>query len=626
MIKKAVILFLFLFVGADFYSQNNEKKKKLAELDSVIIVLNNYQVKDSLKVELLIEVFLRKDRIYNKQDTTYPELAEGLKLAQEINYELGKARALILFADRFNTVTQLDSALIYSLEALEIFEKYSNKEDLMDGYSMLSTIYNKTREYEKSVKMNLKSIELIKNDEQRLSFARLYFSTGKSFEGLEDFDNAIKYYKVAKSISEKYSFQIGSVIADGAIGHIYKDLEEYDKALPLILNALDFSSKSGHNQAIASSHLELGSIYSGLKKHKESIYHFEKSIDIFKGMGSYYELERLYNDLANSYENIGKYNKAIENYKLSANYSDSVNTKEKSEVVSDLQTKYETEKTIKEKKLAEANELISKQKAENSRKISIGAFTFAGVIFLLLFFIFNRLKVIRKQKKELDKAYEMLEKSKRFELAASNLKALKSQMNPHFIFNSLNSIQDLILQKDTDTSYDYIVLFADLVRNTLNYSNNEFISFTKEIEFLEVYLQLENLRFGDDFKFEIETNGIDEIKVPSLIIQPFLENSLKHGLMHKEGLKELSLEFKLEKELICIITDNGVGRAESNRIQKRRGNNTHASFAMGAIKKRLNLLSERFEENFSFEVEDLYDYDIAKGTKITVIIPFEEEF
>ena len=118
-------------------------------------------------------------------------------------------------------------------------------------------------------------------------------------------------------------------------------------------------------------------------------------------------------------------------------------------------------------------------------------------------------------------------------------------MNPHFIFNALNSIQDLILQQDTDASYDYIVMFAELVRNTLNYSNQDFISIEKELEFLKVYLQLEKLRFGDQFNFTIIFKEKESLEVPSLMIQPFIENALVHGLIHRKGKKELPLAPRL---------------------------------------------------------------------------------
>ena len=208
------------------------------------------------------------------------------------------------------------------------------------------------------------------------------------------------------------------------------------------------------------------------------------------------------------------------------------------------------------------------------------------------------------------------------DLLETELKALRSQMNPHFIFNSLNSIQDLILKEDTDASYDYIVLFAELVRNTLNYSNQDFIPFDKEIEFLNVYLSLEKLRFKDEFSYQIETNGIQGILVPSLLVQPFIENALLHGLLHRDGLKKLSIRFELNDELTCVIEDNGVGRAKSREIQERQASG-HKSFALEAINKRLELINHQNSQNAGYRIEDLVTDEKATGTRVTIILPFK---
>jgi ligand-binding sensor domain-containing protein len=224
-------------------------------------------------------------------------------------------------------------------------------------------------------------------------------------------------------------------------------------------------------------------------------------------------------------------------------------------------------------------------------------------------------------KKIRHKNKELIEKQKlKANLLDSELKTLRSQMNPHFIFNSLNSIQDLILKEDTDGSYDYVVLFANLVRSTLNYSNKDFIPIEKELEFLEVYLKLEKLRFGDEFTYEISCIGTEGIEVPSLIVQPFLENALIHGLLHKKGVKTLSISFELSKQLKCVITDNGVGRKRSQEIKERQGVN-HESFALEAIRKRLSILSDKDGNTFGYEVTDLYQDGIPSGTQIEVTIP-----
>ena len=238
------------------------------------------------------------------------------------------------------------------------------------------------------------------------------------------------------------------------------------------------------------------------------------------------------------------------------------------------------------------------------------------IIFSISIASFWQIKKLRKKNKEL------VEKQKlKASLLDSELKTLRSQMNPHFIFNALNSIQDLILKEDTDGSYDYVVLFANLVRSTLNYSNKDFIPIEKEVEFLEVYLKLEKLRFGDEFTYQINYVGTEAIEVPSLIVQPFIENALIHGLLHKDGVKNLVISFELSDQLTCIITDNGVGRKRSSEIQERQGGN-HESFALEAIKKRLAILSNKNGDSFGYVVTDLYQDEMPLGTQIEVTIPY----
>jgi hypothetical protein len=222
-----------------------------------------------------------------------------------------------------------------------------------------------------------------------------------------------------------------------------------------------------------------------------------------------------------------------------------------------------------------------------------------------------------KKKNEILLRNEVMKK----ELVESQLKSIRSQMNPHFIFNSLNSIQALILKKDTEKSYDYIAEFADLVRKTLSYSNQAFIHLSDEIGFLETYLNLEKLRFNDDFHYEINNTNL-EIKIPSLILQPFIENAIIHGLMHKKGPKKLTVNFELGHNLVCIIEDNGIGRTKSKEIYTRR-KKSHNSFSTKAIEERLEMLSRQFEETYGFENIDLYKDGQVAGTQVILNLPFK---
>lgn len=226
-------------------------------------------------------------------------------------------------------------------------------------------------------------------------------------------------------------------------------------------------------------------------------------------------------------------------------------------------------------------------------------------------------------KMELEETRKRLEIEKQFR--ASELKAIRSQMNPHFIFNALNSIQDLVLKGNIENSYSYITMFSNLVRQTLTYSENEFIEFEQEIKLLELYLSLEKLRFKKDFNFEISANNIDDIMLPPFLIQPFIENSLVHGLLHKEGEKKLKITFELNEDLICTIEDNGVGRERARAIQERQ-RKTHDSFSTKAIQKRFEILSNVFNGKFGYTYQDLYEKDEPVGTRTVLVIPVKHQF
>ncbi|MCC7332811.1 MAG: histidine kinase [Flavobacteriales bacterium] len=210
------------------------------------------------------------------------------------------------------------------------------------------------------------------------------------------------------------------------------------------------------------------------------------------------------------------------------------------------------------------------------------------------------------------------------ELNSSKLTAIKSQMNPHFIFNSLNSIQDLILKGDVEHSYSYISTFSNMVRATLNNSEKEFIDVEQEIKLLELYLSLEKLRFKNDFEYEMIYDKNMNILIPPMLIQPFIENALVHGLLHKKGAKKISIRFQLNEVFECIVEDNGIGRKAALAIQSRQ--QRHESFSSKAIKKRFEILSHVYNGIFGFEYEDLEKDGQNMGTRVTMKMPYKDKF
>lgn len=203
------------------------------------------------------------------------------------------------------------------------------------------------------------------------------------------------------------------------------------------------------------------------------------------------------------------------------------------------------------------------------------------------------------------------------QLISSQLTALKAQMNPHFMFNALNSIQDFVISKDVRNSNLYLSKFSTLMRKVLDASGQNQVLLTDEIEMLRLYLDLEQLRFGAEMRYEIECPAdvdADRIFIPSMIIQPFVENAIKHGLLHKKGEKRLSIAFSLGSGLLCTITDNGVGRKRSAEIKAR--GVAHASFSTAATVKRLDLIQSLHGAAVALEILDLEEDGEAIGTRV----------
>ena len=202
--------------------------------------------------------------------------------------------------------------------------------------------------------------------------------------------------------------------------------------------------------------------------------------------------------------------------------------------------------------------------------------------------------------------------------------SLRQQMNPHFIFNTLNSIQLYILEKDTFSSHKYLSFFAKLMRQTLDNSRYSKILLKEELKALEFYLELEMLRFDDKISYEISVSDDDILyyKVPTLIIQPFVENSIWHGLMHKQGKGKIRIDLQEKNnKIICRISDDGVGRQKRTEIEKQQ----HKSMGTKILNERMELLNSIYKDEFKIMYIDLFDEkNVPSGTIVELTIPIFE--
>lgn len=253
---------------------------------------------------------------------------------------------------------------------------------------------------------------------------------------------------------------------------------------------------------------------------------------------------------------------------------------------------------------------------------------FLGVVALIASLFWWQLKRIQKRNQE------KLERSNlESELRVSQLKALKAQMNPHFIFNALNSIQALYAMDEQLKANQQLTKFSQLVRQTLDLSNETYIPLSAELELLNLYLQIEQTRFMDELEYSLKAPDeidFDEIMVPSLLIQPYVENAVKHGLLHKEGEKKVELElifFENEQLLKVSIDDNGIGREASQKINSAK--KKHQSFATNANATRLALLNEERKGESPIGVEFIDKKDErggALGTTVIIKIPIDYKY
>jgi ligand-binding sensor domain-containing protein len=250
----------------------------------------------------------------------------------------------------------------------------------------------------------------------------------------------------------------------------------------------------------------------------------------------------------------------------------------------------------------------------------------AAVIWTIVYYHSRSLRRELEQRKKEQQFAEMKQKTAELERQATEveMQALRAQMNPHFIFNSLNSIDLFILQNDKAKASKYLTKFSRLIRMILNSSANATVSLAEDLEALQLYLELENLRLENKFSYKIECDpniDTDYIQVPPMLMQPFAENAIWHGLVNKKDEGHLCINISQEDSvLICTITDDGIGRKKAAELEDKSGK--HKSMGMKITEGRIAMMQEINGENESVKIRDLVDAEgNAAGTEVVLKIP-----
>ena len=285
----------------------------------------------------------------------------------------------------------------------------------------------------------------------------------------------------------------------------------------------------------------------------------------------------------------------------------------------------EFKKQLTQLALLDKDNKIKEEKLKHASEIKWILIACLLIVALSGFIIYRNLSLKRKNEK-----LESQKTQSELQLKASELEmqALRAQMNPHFIFNCLSSINRFILKSETEAASDYLTKFSRLIRMVLTNSNKPFINLEDELDMLRLYLDMERLRFKDSFDYSIRfTNSIDasNVFVPPLLLQPFAENAIWHGLMHKEGQGHIEIELSADKRILtCIISDNGIGRSKASMF-KSKSAEKQKSMGLKITTERLALLNKNTDEKTFFNVEDINDDEgNVAGTRVILKMNYKD--
>jgi len=334
----------------------------------------------------------------------------------------------------------------------------------------------------------------------------------------------------------------------------------------------------------------------------------------------------------------GDYASSLTAYKQYTVFKDSVSNIDRDKQITDkaLQYGYEKQKdslgnvnaiqAIRLRSLVQEKELNKLKSKQQKFYIAATAAFFCLVTFLLIYRYRNKqlqlTSLLTKERAE----YQLGEAKQKNKLIQATLTALISQMNPHFIFNALNTIQSYVYTNDKKNAVYYLGRFSDLTRKILYNSSKELVSLEEEMEQLQLYIEIEKTRFGDSIDICIDIDhsiDIEGIMLPPMLIQPHVENAIKHGLLHQKGEKKLSIKIsgiKNSGEVKIEINDTGIGREHSFLINSQ--NPGHRSFATTATEKRIELINGIFDKKIKLEIIDKKDSQGGPiGTNVIIYIP-----
>ncbi len=516
-------------------------------------------------------------------------------------------------------------ALVAYHRILRIYKSEKNLYSIGFTLNSIANLQKKMNRFPEAISSYQESIAIHEQLDNQLDLSNSLGGLGNTYRMLHEFEKAKIYLlRVLEiTISIDSPNHIASVHEN--LGNLFYEMGEYIKALDYHLKSLKQRKNLPSQRDLAISHNKVGNTYRKLNQTSPASEHLLKSLELAKEIGSKPILVDSYKSLKELYRDMGNMNMAFKYQDLHATIKDSIFNSERNRQMIALETKYQTAQKDQEiallTKKNEVKEVEAQNQATLQNALLIGLALLAIIAGLIFYTLRSRLK---NQKLVATKNEEIRLSKTKEELGTLEMKALRAQMNPHFLFNCMNSINRMIMAEENEKASKYLSKFSKLVRLMLENSEQPKVSLQDELQMLESYIQLESIRFKNKLDYHIEVEkSIDKEStyLPPMVLQPFVENAIWHGLMHKKSRGHLEIDIKETKdELHCTITDNGVGREKSLLLQTQNGYHKK-SMGIKITAERLRLLTKEKIKK-AIEIVDLKDKENkASGTQVNVSIP-----
>ena len=515
------------------------------------------------------------------------------KLIIRINYNIGYV--LVRYGDLDRASQYLTLVLDAAIEAKDTLR-------WAHTLNMIGNIHIRRYEYAEALRYNKEGLFLARRIGSKTT-PYMEGAIGSAYMELNQLDSAQVYLQRVVDVRRKegnlYSLAVGLI----NLSEVHRQRNQCDLSDQLNSEALSITRTMELKALEVSALVNLCICHNEQQRYPEAFRTAETGIEKLDNGFQFSVAADLYKCASEASSQQGQHEKALNYYMLYKTNTDSLLNEKSEAIIKDLQFKYETAKQNEEiSRLREESKIKSIAYRNKILLMATGLLAIVLIASILYFFYRNKLNYVQRRKLEIEQ------------------KLLRSQMNPHFIFNAISSIQNFLFDKsDLKTALSYLSNFAELMRQTLEHSREQNITLERELESLENYLSLQKLRYHNSFTYQIQIDpAIDpsELLVPPLIAQPFVENSIEHGQIYRVDGGKVTISFQLLDEVLRLsITDNGIGIENSEKI--RVSLNKRKSLSSIITRERLKALSESSKQKFELIIEQI----TQGGTAVTIDLP-----